>query len=139
MKVEVAEKRTKNIKLGDVVELRNRQGEVIGYYLVSVRDNEYYLISFEGNCFHGRTSSLKKLQESLKGLDYEVYPAEEYKLFIEPITEEGYDCLIQEAAKAQQLQIKLNSIRFLVENPVPQEELTEKILEILNDENHDGI
>jgi predicted nuclease with TOPRIM domain len=41
--------------------------------------------------------------------------------------------------KLQQAQTKLNSIRFYVENPVPDDKLTEIILNIINDPNHDGI
>ena len=40
----------------------------------------------------------------------------------------------------EQLEIKLNSIRFLVENPFPAEDkLQEAILSVRNDENHEGI
>jgi DNA repair exonuclease SbcCD ATPase subunit len=42
-------------------------------------------------------------------------------------------------AKAERLQIKLNSIRFYVENPVPDDKLAEIILNIINDHEHDGI
>jgi hypothetical protein len=59
-------------------------------------------------------------------------------------TKEMYELqsqLRQALDKAERLQTKLNSIRFYVESPtgMTTEELHETILNIINDDNHDGI
>jgi hypothetical protein len=66
-------------------------------------------------------------QEEAQGLDSEVtFQLERLK---------------QAEAKAERLQTKLNSIRFYLENPTTMttQELTDTILNIINDPNHEGI
>lgn len=46
---------------------------------------------------------------------------------------------VKTSNEAQRAQIKLNSIRFYVENPISDGKLAETILDILNDPDHDGI
>ncbi len=62
------------------------------------------------------------------------------ELFSEKMTIDGLKWQLQQAEKKiEQLEIKLNSIRFYVENPVPEDKLAETILHIINDPEHDGI
>jgi uncharacterized protein YdhG (YjbR/CyaY superfamily) len=75
---------------------------------------------------------LKRAQEEIERLEkrYEFASQIEYELRQE---------IQQLQQQLQQAQTKLNSIRFYVENPVPDDKLTEIILNIINDPNHEGI